>query len=589
MFKYQPLNQNENQLRFFRFVPRLDGSLNPDVLLNLELRHAPMNHVQYTALSYVWGDMTGLIEATINGESFAIGRNLHAALQRMRRTGFDSWIWADSICIQQSDNDEKSWLVARMRDIYEQADLVYMWLGEGSTDTDRLFDFVDRVGPRALAVGALELQSNREDLKNELKKHVIERIFTPQICSSTSPRPELVQFCLDLFREKGFLDTASPSDSLITGLEELLEKSYWNRIWIIQEVALARRPIVVCGKKSVPLDVLDAILRSLEFCQSVTHRFPTRHKDFEGFGRILSQSLYDIKALMVRQQHRDGQEVHLHEVLYALRTATGRPYYSATDPRDIAFALLGIMSEKGRLNLRVNYNQTPAEVFAALTRALLIAADEKLEVFHFFAHCEPRNYDSDLPTWVPDWQWIGRYGLPALKFNDFERFNAAVGMPAPTRAESDERGRPMVLRRPGCVVDLITDVMKPTEMIKTENMRVPSVKDINAWLAAILDFVGLESESGPAEDYVWRTIAFDEFYLDGGKPEPLPAEISELVRRIMRRELIEADTLTTAQVEFVQNGPLWGMTRSYDSLHEKFKVFMKEYPSRWGEISRADY
>ncbi|KAF2995967.1 hypothetical protein E8E14_003229 [Neopestalotiopsis sp. 37M] len=588
MFKYQPLDRHENQLRFFRFVPRLDDSLNLDVPLNLELRHAPMDHVQYTALSYVWGDMTGLIEATINGESFAIGRNLHAALQRMRRTGFDSWIWADSICIQQSDNDEKSWLVTRMRNIYEQADLVYMWLGEGSTDTDRLFDFVDRMGPTALTVGALDLQHNGDDLWNELREHLVERIFTPQKCSSTSSKPELVRFCLDLFREKGFLATASPSASLITGMQELLEKSYWNRIWIIQEVALARRPIVVCGKKSVPLDVFDAILRSLSFCQSTAYKSPIRHKDFEGFGRSLYPSLHNIKALMVRQQHRDGEEVHLLDVLYNVGgPASGRPYYSATDPRDTAFALLGIMSEKGRLNLRIDYNQTLTEVFAALTRALLIAANEKLEGRHLFACCETRNYDSDLPTWVPDWQWIGRHGLPALRFNDFDRFNAAVGMSAPTRAESGERGRPMVLRRPGCVVDLITDVMEPPELVEKEDWPVPQIKDARAWLASILDFMRLQSESGPAEDYIWRTILVDDIYGDGRESEPVPEEILELIRRIMRNEHVEADSLTEAQVEFVQEGPCWGDTRLCEGLQEKLEVLMEQWPWSLGTINRG--
>lgn len=52
MFNYRPLDGNDNQLRFCRFVPRLDDSLNLDVPLNLELQHAPMDHVDFLIRLY---------------------------------------------------------------------------------------------------------------------------------------------------------------------------------------------------------------------------------------------------------------------------------------------------------------------------------------------------------------------------------------------------------------------------------------------------------------------------------------------------------------------------------------------------------
>lgn len=586
MFSYQPLDRDENKLRFIRFAREPNGALKFDVPITLELRHAPMDQVQYTALSYVWGDMTGLVNITINGSSFAIGRNLHAGLEQMRRDKIDSWIWVDSICIQQSNNDEKSWLVERMRSIYKEATLVYMWLGKGSGDTDRVLDFVARVGPKALAVGALELRRHW-GVKDDFEKHLIERIFSPQTHTHQWTRPELAQFCIDLYCEKGFYAEAPPSANLITGMREILSKNYWNRIWIIQEVALARMPLVACGEKSVALDALDATFGSVIYCQSARYNFPTPHEDFDGFAaaKDLRSNLYAIKALEIRQQQRDGEEIRLIDILFELGTAPGRPFYSATDPRDIAFALFGLVLDKERVGLLVDYNKTTAEIFAMLTRVLLISADEKLESFHLDC-CEPKNYHTNLPTWVPDWERLGKHGYMITIFNYEGRFNATPGMPAPTRAQNDHGGRPMVLRRPGCTVDLITDVMEPPDMVERQHWGFPEIKDAGAWLASILDFVGLTSESGPGEDYVWRTIMFDNPDPDL-PPGPLAEELAWLIRRILRRERIEIGALTTAQVNFVRDGPCWGITRFHESLEEKLEIIMKEWPWQLGNVTRG--
>jgi hypothetical protein len=42
----------------------------------------------------------------------------------------------DAVCINQSDNDEKSWQVRQMNDVYEKARLVTVWLGPASEDSD---------------------------------------------------------------------------------------------------------------------------------------------------------------------------------------------------------------------------------------------------------------------------------------------------------------------------------------------------------------------------------------------------------------------------------------------------------------------
>ena len=61
----------------------------------------------FYALSYVWGDPTAACDININGEMARIPRNLNEALLSIRDNTEFRVIWADALCINQDDNDEK--------------------------------------------------------------------------------------------------------------------------------------------------------------------------------------------------------------------------------------------------------------------------------------------------------------------------------------------------------------------------------------------------------------------------------------------------------------------------------------------------
>lgn len=177
----------------------------------------------------------------------------------------------------------------------------------------------------------------------------------------------------------------------------------------------------------------------------------------------------------------------------------GRPHYSATDARDIVFGLLGVATDAGALGLRVDYNMTVAEVFAALTRAL-IYEDKNRKAYHL-DDCVPRQKrdSSDLlPSWVPDWRVIGKYGVGVHSINCHGTFDATAGIPKTPRPRNfsgdDTRG---LLRCSGCCVDVITDVMKPLHWKKGNEWAVSTMVDVEAWLNSIYDFAKLGPESGP--------------------------------------------------------------------------------------------
>lgn len=73
----------------------------------------------------------------LSGHEFSIYQSVDAALRRLRRDSGVRVLWIDAICINQEDNDEKGVQVPLMRQIYQQASQVCVYLGEAK-DLDML-------------------------------------------------------------------------------------------------------------------------------------------------------------------------------------------------------------------------------------------------------------------------------------------------------------------------------------------------------------------------------------------------------------------------------------------------------------------
>ena len=98
----------------------------------------------YEALSYVWGSneksCSVLLQA--EGQHLPVTRNLHEALRHLRYHDKERIIWADGLCINQSDIAERNSQVALMSDIYLYASRVVIWLGSGDAEADFGFSIV---------------------------------------------------------------------------------------------------------------------------------------------------------------------------------------------------------------------------------------------------------------------------------------------------------------------------------------------------------------------------------------------------------------------------------------------------------------
>jgi hypothetical protein len=108
-YQYEPLRKGEIWLLILE--PALSIS---DSTVSCFLKHVLLeNDIAYKALIYVWGDPTNLTLVRIppvasdRGEINAMV-NLHSALCYLRYTEKVRVLWADAICIDQSDLEERS-------------------------------------------------------------------------------------------------------------------------------------------------------------------------------------------------------------------------------------------------------------------------------------------------------------------------------------------------------------------------------------------------------------------------------------------------------------------------------------------------
>ncbi|RMJ09775.1 hypothetical protein CDV36_010606 [Fusarium kuroshium] len=561
MFTYSPLDRHKSEIRLVRFVECPSDSSQ----LELELRHASMNDTTFNALSYVWGDCTKTIDIHLNGQSFPVGPSLHSALKQLRENGFRDWIWIDSICIQQTDLEEKGWHVQEMRTVYSRAECVYMWLGSGSDATDKTLKFMTEIGPKLVELNAMEILGSRQNF-------VVSEYFRTRVSGGEfdypddDPAVKLAQYMYGLLDHPG-LQAAKDVDGveiprgvLIDGLSELVKKENWHRIWIVQEVALAKVGLIMCGTKSASLEHFQSTFMTLWDCSIFDKRKGSRENG--GIGFVWEWNWILPLLIRRRRQYWHKGPLRLGEILRPMFRAQ-HTVYAASDPRDIIFGLLGIIEDGEELGLRADYNMSTAEVFAAATKALL-QQDAGIDSYRL-EYVVPRGVESSdgFPSWVPDWREIGERGTSIEDVG--LSINATSGMPTSENITYDEG--PWVLRRYGCYVSTITDVMEIPKELHTYQKGIPYADLTEDYMASVLKFANLGSDSGPAEDYVWRTLVGRQY----GEPRSfgryqhwMEGDIGLLVRSIMRQEFFDPEHLTESQKEFINDGPLYLRTLRMD-------------------------
>jgi hypothetical protein len=95
---------------------------------------------QYEAISYAWGEpvFSHTIEELSSASALRLTVSLHGALQALRYEHDPRVLWADALCINQSDLKEKGHQVALMGPIFRDAQRVVVWLGPSKAVCSRI-------------------------------------------------------------------------------------------------------------------------------------------------------------------------------------------------------------------------------------------------------------------------------------------------------------------------------------------------------------------------------------------------------------------------------------------------------------------
>ena len=115
--------------------------------LHCELHRADVPRIirsgpTFEALSYAWGDGTLCQTLFCNNSIIKITQSLFDALIHLRHPEAVRTFWVDAVCIDQDHNDEKIEQIPHMKDIYQRASHIVIWLGLADKSTGRALDLI---------------------------------------------------------------------------------------------------------------------------------------------------------------------------------------------------------------------------------------------------------------------------------------------------------------------------------------------------------------------------------------------------------------------------------------------------------------
>ncbi|KAK5651340.1 hypothetical protein OQA88_12573 [Cercophora sp. LCS_1] len=196
--------------------------------------------MKYEALSWCWGTDPPdyAIKIDKDGVTYKkrVTKALALALKYLRLPDRERILWVDAICINQDDDNEKNHQVQMMSRIYTRADKVAVWLGEDTDESITAIDFI----------------------KNEIiKLHDFDKI-----CS-----------------DKKYSDKWR-------ALMMLMQRDWFSRRWVVQEIALASKATIYCGPDEIPWTQFAVAVELFVEVESATHRLSEIMKRDEKFRHV---------------------------------------------------------------------------------------------------------------------------------------------------------------------------------------------------------------------------------------------------------------------------------------------------------------
>ncbi|KIW27846.1 uncharacterized protein PV07_07547 [Cladophialophora immunda] len=412
-FSYSPLQPGE--IRVLKPVlSRATATEQQQQPLSFEIVHVPLlSQPPYVALSYTWGAPDSRHHVCLDGQTFHVRRNLHDALQQIHRSKLVSkYLWVDAICINQGTDvealAERSIQITQMRQIYEQATKVLVWLGTPANETNNQLAFpmmryfvklhresIRRARPFRPAWWPRKVRTHGEDAADFLRTLPVatdKRIFDVQGSQT----------------HRGWL-----------GILALWESPWWTRTWVFQEATVPEpyKLRYIAGVAVLPPPSYKVTFlcgdQQTGWAELVTTRMvatsilstPGLESGFLAATTVGAQDRAS-KLMRFRErrvQHATGSFL---EVLDMFR------HTECADPRDKVYAPMYLASDDVRDYIRPDYaGQTVLDVYVDVVRYCLARRGHELDSLGTVRPCQeaggevvatPQGVTSTLPSWVPN-------------------------------------------------------------------------------------------------------------------------------------------------------------------------------------------
>lgn len=328
---------NQSTFRLLQIYPVSGTTTNIKIrLFNASLDDPP----PYDALSYRWESSTRKQCILVNGARFLVSSNLYSAMLRMQSQSapMTGTYWIDQICINQTSTMDRNQQVQLMGLIYSKAQVVRIWLGSESDNAEKAFSLVGK-------------------------------------CALSPDHRDTVEMVMS-------------DEAGARALTKLLHRTYWNRMWVFQEIVLARKAVVHCGQQEAPwshFSRLDEI--------SADHKLWLTAQSQQSWILQLRKALFKIAQFCIHPKEAQ----HIDNALYPTR------HLQCQDPRDKLYALRGVCKSLAN-KMAPDYSAPVWDVYTLFAKAQ-IRQDEDLTLLLTAGLWDPSNgEDIQLPTWVPDFR-----------------------------------------------------------------------------------------------------------------------------------------------------------------------------------------
>ncbi|PMD48141.1 HET-domain-containing protein [Hyaloscypha variabilis F] len=389
VYKHSPLPQNRDEIRLLELLPATFPKSRDFIACRLLVRR--LSEVpQYEALSYTWGTLARDVpifvvpnpppEELVVSEALPVTPQLYAALKRLRRETTSRYLWVDQICIDQTNNNERSQQVLLMDKIYEGSIQTIIWLGEED----------QHCGPFEEMIYLLNDEAD--------------------------PKADVATVTYAFAADRGFGNRRQDA------VTNLLNRDWFTRAWVFQEAVLSKELFVRCGGMEVPFVKLKRLIDAVMRVQY----------NAGGYARSLIQTTVGFETVDLiqhaRQRCEDESCQRFVEPNFLAVLFEAMQQFRATDSRDLIYAFLASRFQNLQPKNRIipDYDKSVEWVWTDATRRIITEA-QSLSVFAAGRGCEVGNLH--VPSWVPDWSYCFRYGRPIAVPGCKSSFKACLGRP----------------------------------------------------------------------------------------------------------------------------------------------------------------